>query len=131
MDSAYDLKKEYSASGLPTVIADEELRIVWKNDTGGSVPGFEESAEFIFEGGIPVTGLVTKELNGEFFTFNVIRTYDGDGKSWYIIELVSSCGIGGSFSAEAVRGYTGYICSRIRASAGNIISVTDRLYDDI
>lgn len=131
MDSAYKLKKEYSASGLPTVIADEELKIIWKNDTGGSVPDLGESAEFILDGGIPVTGLVKKEINGEFCTFNVMRTYDGNGRSYYIIELVSSGGIGSVFSTEAARGYISYICSKIRTAAGDIISVTDRLFDDI
>lgn len=136
MDSVYKLKKEYSASGLPTFITDEELKILWENNTnntigGCSVPDLGESAEFIFDGGIPVTGLVTKEINGEFFTFNVIRTYDGNGKSCYIIELVSSRGIGGIFPAEAVRGYISYICSKIRTAAGDIISVTDRIFDDI
>lgn len=131
MNGAYDLKKEYSESGLPTVIADGELNIIWKNDISGSVPDLGENAGSIFDGGIPVTGLVTKEINGSFCTFNVIGTHDGDGKSCYIIELVSSRGIGGIFSSEAVRGYISYICSKIRTAAGEIISVTDRLFDDI
>ncbi|MDE7288535.1 MAG: hypothetical protein K2N71_03395 [Oscillospiraceae bacterium] len=130
MDHAYKLKKEYSASGLPTIIADEELNILWKNNIGGSVPDLGESAEFIFGGSVPCTGLVVKEINGEVYTFNVIKT-DIDGKSFYIIELVSSRELGGVVSAEAVRGYISYVCSKIRAAAGNIISVTDRLFEDI
>lgn len=128
MDSAYKLKKEYSESGLPTVIADEELKIIWKNDIDGNAPDLGESAEFIFDGGIPVMGLVTKEINGRFCTFNVIGTHDGDGRACYIIEFISSQGI---FFAEAVRGYVSYICSKIRTAAGEIISVTDRLFDGI
>ena len=132
MDNAYKLKKEYSASGVPTVIADEELKILWKNNAGGSVPDLGESADFIFDGGIPVTGLVTREINGEIYTFNVIKTDEtADGESCYIIELVSSRGLGGIVSSEAVRGYIGYVCSKIRTAAGDIISVTDRLFDDI
>lgn len=132
MDHAYKLKKEYSASGLPTVIADEELKILWKNNMGGSVPDLGESAEFIFDGGAPYTGLVVKEINGEVCTFNVISSEDGESKKlYYIIELISSRELGGIVSAAAVRGYIGYVCSKIRAAAGNIISVTDRLFEDI
>lgn len=132
MDHAYKLKKEYSASGLPVFITDEEMNILWKNNTGGSVPDLGESAEFIFEVGAPCTGLIVKEINGEVCTFNVIRSEDAENnKFYYIIELVSSRELGGIVSAEAVRGYISYICSKIRAAAGNIISVTDRLFEDI
>lgn len=132
MDHAYKLKKEYSASGLPVFITDEEMKILWKNNTGGSVPDLGESAEFIFEVGVPCTGLVVKEINGEICTFNVIRSEDAENsKFYYVIELVSSRELGGIVSAEAVRGYIGYICSKIRAAAGDIISVTDRLFEDI
>ena len=99
---------------------------------GGSVPDLGESADFIFDGGVPVTGLVMKKINEEIYTFNVIKTDETEnGKSCYIIELISSRGIGGIVSSEAVRGYIGYICSKIRTAAGDIISVTDRLFDDI
>ena len=132
MDHAYKLKKEYSASGLPVFITDEKMNILWKNDIGGSVPDLGESAEFIFDSGVPCTGLVVKEINGEVCTFNVIRSEDAENnRFYYIIELVSSRELGGIVSAEAVRGYISYICSRIRAAAGNIISVTDRLFEDI
>lgn len=132
MDSAYKLKKEYSASGMPTVIADGELNILWKNNTDGSVLEAAESADFIFDGGIPVTGLITREISGEVFTFNVIKTEDVEnGSSYYIIELITSCGIGGFVSAESVRGYIRYICSKIKNAADYITSVTDGLFDDI
>ena len=132
MDHAYKLKKEYSASGLPVFITDEEMKILWKNDIGGSVSDLGESAEFIFDSGVPCTGLVVKEINGEVCTFNVIRSEDAENnRFYYIIELVSSRELGGIVSAEAVRGYISYICSKIRAAAGGIISVTDRLFEDI
>ena len=132
MDSAYKLKKEYSASGVPTVIADGELNILWKNNTDGSVLETAESADFIFDGGIPVTGLIIREISGVVFTFNVIKTDDvGDGRSYYIIELIASCGIGGFVSAESVRDYISYICSKIKTAANDITSVTDGLFDDI
>lgn len=132
MDHAYKLKKEYSASGLPVFITDEEMNILWKNDIGSSVPDLGESAEFIFDSGVPCTGLVVKEINGEVCTFNVIRSEDAENnRFYYIIELVSSRELGGIVSAETVRGYISYICSKIRAAAGDIISVTDRLFEDI
>ena len=132
MERAYKLKKEYSASGVPTVIADEEFKIIWKNDAGGSVSDISESADFVFDGGEPVTGLVTRKIGGKVCTFNVIKTADdGNNKTYYIIELISSAEPGGIVSAEAVRRYIGYICSKIRAAAGNITSVTDRLFEDI
>lgn len=132
MDSVFKLKKEYSASGVPTVIADEELNILWKNNAEGSVLEAAEGAAFIFDGGFPDTGLTFKEINGEVCTFNVIKTEDSENdKYYYIIELIGLRGIGGSVPAEAVRRYIGHICSRIRAAAGNITSVTDRLFGDI
>lgn len=132
MDSVFKLKKEYSASGVPTVIADEELNILWKNNADGSVLETAESADFIFDGGFPDTGLTFKEINGEVCTFNVIKTEDSENdKYYYIIELIGLRGIGGSVPAEAVRRYIGHICSRIRTAAGNITSVTDRLFGDI
>ncbi|MDE6595087.1 MAG: hypothetical protein K2K44_03670 [Oscillospiraceae bacterium] len=136
MDIIYKLKKEYSASGVPTVIADEELNILWKNNTSVSDRDIGhylvESADFVFDGGVPDTGLTVKEINGEICTFNIIKTEDAEnGKRYYIIELIGSRSFGGSVSAETVRGYVGYICSRIRAAAGKIASVTDRLFGDI
>lgn len=132
MDRAYKLKKEYSASGVPVLIADEELKILWKNNAGGFSSELGESAEVIFDGGVPVTGLVSREINGEICTFNVIKTEDGEsGRLFYIIELIGSRRIGGIVSAEAVRNYISYICSRIRTAAENITSVTDRLFEDI
>ena len=128
MDRAYKLKKEYSLSGVPTFIADEELKIIWKNNLKSHVLKLGESADVIFDGGMAVTGLVSRKINGELNTFNVIKTEDGaDGKVYYIIELVSS----GRLSAEAVREYIGHICSKIRTAAEDITSVIDRLFEDI
>lgn len=136
MDIVYKLKKEYSVSGVPTVIADEELNILWKNNTGISSHDLDhnlgESADIIFDGGVPDTGLIVKEINGEIYTFNVIKTEDAANTGcYYIIELIGSRRLGGSVSAETVRGYIGYICSRIRDAAGKITSVTDRLFGGI
>ena len=68
MDSAYKLKKEYSASGVPVFIADEEMNILWKNDAGDPVLELGENAGVIFDGDIPVAGLVSKSIDGEIFT---------------------------------------------------------------
>lgn len=129
MDSAYKLKKEYSASGVPVFIADEEMNILWRNDADSPALELGENAGVIFDGDIPVAGLVSKSIDGEIFTFNVIKTEDGaNGKSYYIIELISA---GGVASAGEFRAYIRYICSKIRAAAGNITSVTDKLFEDI
>lgn len=129
MDSAYKLKKEYSASGVPVFIADEEMNILWRNDADSPALELGENAGVIFDGGIPVTGLVSKAIDGEICTFNVIKIEDdSNGKSYYIIELISS---GGAASAGEFRAYIRYVCSKIRAVAGNITSVTDKLFEDI
>ncbi|MDE6133898.1 MAG: hypothetical protein K2G04_11070 [Oscillospiraceae bacterium] len=104
MNHAYKLKKEYSESGIPVIIADEELKILWKNNIGGLYPDLGESAKAVFGGGRAVTGLVTSEIGGEVCTFNVIKTEDGEsGRFYYIIELIASNGLGGSVPSEAVR----------------------------
>ena len=135
MDNVYKLKKEYSASGVPTAIADEKLEILWKNSIDICIGGSEifevgESADDIFYGGRPYTGLISKEINGELCTFNVIKVSDS-GSSCYIIELIASRSPKGIVSETTVRGYIGYICSRIRTAVREITSVTDRLFDDI
>lgn len=135
MDNAYKLKKEYSASGVPTFIADENMKILWKNSIESCIIGkapieLEKSAEVLFGSGGFKTGLMSRAVDGEIFTFNVIKRSEEE-KSYYIIELIASRSPGGIVSAEAVREYIGYICSKIRGAARDIISVTDRLFDDI
>lgn len=133
MDFVYKIEKEYSESGIPTVIADEELNILWANGIGNFLlRGLGESAGSLFDGGVPSTGLVSREIDGENCTFNVIKTADAvKGRFYYIIELVTSEKLSGIISAEAINGYIGYICDKIRTAAGDITSVTDRVFKDI
>lgn len=133
MNFVYKIEKEYSESGIPTVIADEELNILWANGIGNFLlRSLGERADPLFDGGAPATGLVSKEIDGETCTFNVIKTSDSaNDKSYYIIELVASGKLDGIVSAEAINGYIGYICDKIRTAAGDITSVTDRVFKDI
>lgn len=126
------LKKEYSVSGLPTVIADE-TGILWANSIGSFI--MKESRgdiAFIFDGDAPRTGLITKSSGGESHVFNVIAMSDGGtGKRFYIIELVSSERLSGIFSAAAIRDYVSYLCAKVRTVLSNITVTSDRLFDDI
>lgn len=132
MERAYKLKKEYSESGIPTVIADEDLNILWKNNIGGFPAAVGESAVAFFDGGVPETGLTVKKTDDTIMTFNVIKTEDADNNnSYYIIELIGSRKAGGTVSAEAVRGYIGYVCSKLRTALNGITAVTDRLSEYI
>lgn len=132
IDFLYKLKKEYSASGLPTVIADE-TGILWANGSGSFI--MKESggdAEFIFGEDEPRTGLVTKNSGGESLLFNVIGTTDAEtDRRFYIIELISSEKLSGIFSAAAVRDYVSYLCAKVRTVLSNITVTSDRLFDDI
>lgn len=131
MSSFCKLVKEYSKSGIAAFIADEKLNILWKNNIGGMCAELGESAGVIFDSGVPDTGLTVKEIGGSILTFNVIKAYDdGNDKLYYIIELISSRKLGGTVSAESVRGYIGCVLSKLRAAAENIISAADRLLED-
>lgn len=131
MGNAYTPEKEYSASGLPTAIADEKFNILWKNNAGG-LDVFGESAGFLLNGEAPCTGLLTRKINGESCTFNVIKRSDSEtGKIFYVIELVAVERRGSCFTAEAVRDYIFYVCAGIKTAVKEISSVTDRLFDEI
>lgn len=124
METACKLEKEYSASGLPTAIADENMNILWKNGAA-EAEVFGENADVIF-GGKPRAGLLTRKINGVFYSFNVIKTSDGEnGRFFYIIELVSPRGDG--FAEEAAREYISHICAEVRSAANKITNLADRI----
>lgn len=133
MDFVRKIEKEYSESGIPTAIADGELKILWTNGIGSFLlRSLGETAEPLFDGGVPSAGLVSKEIDGEICTFNVIKTSDGaNNTSCYIIELVNSERLNGIVSAGAVRSYIGYICGKIRTAAGDIAAAAERVFNGI
>lgn len=135
MDIIYRLKKEYSESGLPTAIADSGGKILWKNNAdfngkSGMLPELGESAENIL-GGRLVPGLNFKEADGELLMFNVIKMSDDDGGNCCVIEFVGSRQLGGTVSAAHMRDYIGYICSRIKTAAEEVVSAADSLFDEL
>lgn len=132
-DFLYKLKKEYSASGVPTVIADEEMRILWANSPGNFIL-LESGADagFIFGGSVPQTGMFAKNRGGESLLFNSVRTCDPDtGRCFYIIELISSEKMNSIVSSAAVRDYMSYLCAKIRTALANISVTSDRLFEDV
>lgn len=132
-DFLYKLKKEYSASGVPTVIADEEMRILWANGSGNFILLESGSdARFIFGDGAPQTGLFAKNRDGESLMFNSVKLGDPySGRGFYIIELISSEKINSIVSSAAVRDYMSYLSAKIRTALANISVTSDRLFEDV
>lgn len=132
-DFLYKLKKEYSASGLPTVIADEGMNILWANGPGNFILLESDSdARFIFGDSAPQTGLFAKNRGGESLLFNSVRLGDPyGGRSFYVIELISSEKISSIVSYAAVRDYMSYLSAKIRTVLANISVTSDRLFEDV
>lgn len=132
-DFLYKLKKEYSASGVPTVIADDEMRILWANGSGNFILLESDSdARFIFGDGAPQTGLFAKNRDGESLLFNSVKLgYPYGGRNFYVIELISSEKISSIVSSAAVRDYMSYLSAKIRTALANISVTSDRLFEDV
>lgn len=133
MDFVDKIEKEYSLSGLPTAVADDKLDIIWTNGFGNFMfSDFNGNMGFVFNGESPETGLVSKICGEETYTFNIIKTEDTNRKRfYYIFEIVSMKKLDSVILSESVRGYISYLCAKIRTAAGDIISVMDRLFDDV
>lgn len=132
-DFLYKLKKEYSASGMPTLIADSEMHILWANSLGNFLMLESGSnASFIFGDTPPGSGLFSKNRDGEKMLFNSVKTCDPkSGEPFYIIELIGSEKLDSVLASAAMRDYVSYLCAKIRNALANISFTSDKLFEDV
>lgn len=124
------LKQIYSASGIPTAIADESLNILWRNSFAepNRCPLSADSATRLFENGTPVSGLVFHTNGDTIHRFNVLKAQNADDRSvFYVIELLGSDDIKVLLASPHIRSYVTYLCARIRDSVGMIAISADEI----
>ncbi|MCM1024200.1 MAG: hypothetical protein NC395_09100 [Prevotella sp.] len=124
------LKQIYSSAGIPTVITDEAMNIIWRNSPAESEHGSlqNENVSFLFDGGTPVSGLVFFQDNDVIRRFNVLKSKNADDPAaLYIIELIGSDDIKTLLASPHIKAYMTYLCARIRESVGMIAVSADEI----
>lgn len=125
------LKQIYGMSGIPVVITDENLEIIWRSKSAEADKKLfpDNSAAFLFEHAKPAVGTVCgTSQNGTVLRFNVMKFENGMSASpCYIIEHIGSDELKDLLRSPDVRNYFSYICSRIRESAGAIAVSADEI----
>ena len=126
------LKNVYEGSGVPTVITDDALRVVWKNNTSAAVFAENESLHGYFGSELPDTGLVNTVIKGSVYSFNILKAEDHrEEKTYYVMELVRSEKMSEILNTPAIKNYLLFLCSRIRESAGLVTNSSDEIYDSV
>ena len=124
------LKQIYSNSGIPTVITDQNLNVIWRSSLASDKSILSgSSAAHLFEHGKPVCGTVCQtEGNSTIHRFNVMKFQnDGSEQPYYIIEHISSNELKDLLKSPDVKNYFAYLCARIRESANAIAISTDEI----
>lgn len=126
------LKNIYDRSGLPAVITDSKLCIIWKNKISSSLFSENEQLLELFGGKTPRSGIKNIVAGDELYSFNILRTDDrSENGSYYVIELVRSEKIKNILNTPAIKDYILFICAKIKNMAGTISNSADEIYDSV
>lgn len=120
------LKQIYGKSGIPTVIADDEMKVIWKN----KLWTFDDKKLTQLLDGNMSEGLHRRIDGGNVLSINVMKFSDEDG-TYYVIELACTEQVKNVLAVPEVRDYIAYICARIRQSAGAVTVSADEIYSEI
>ncbi|MBQ5319874.1 MAG: hypothetical protein J6K17_12335 [Oscillospiraceae bacterium] len=120
------LKQLYGAADLPVAAADAKLDIIWKNQLAEDSDIFKEaSASFLAENEFP-NGITSVRIDNDFHLFNIIK-YSAD-EICFIIEYL---GPDSSRCVSYMENYFGFLCARIRESAGQITMASDDINSSV
>lgn len=120
------LKQIYGKSGIPAVIADGEMNVIWKN----KLWDLDDKKLAQLLNGDMSEGL-HRRIDGEnVLSLNVMKLSD-EGDTYHIIELACTEQVKNVLAVPEVRDYIAYICARIRQSAGAVTVSADEIYSEI
>jgi len=124
------LKQLYGSSGIPAAIADENLRVLWRNRPAETAKCLlsRDTLSFLSEKESISPGTVCVTEDDTIYRFNVMKAKcPDDGSYVYAAEHIGSDKLSLLLASPDIRAYMSYLCAKIRESTGLMAVSADEI----